>query len=494
MQLTHVFRKLLTLGAAVILFAVPLDFVFQQLVTYPSEWVDVGNATIPRSVNYDTLGGMFLQDGALRINGVRSMLSSVEPIWLGLNSTRGGTLPELKAICPTSNCTWEPFETLSVCSKCADISSTLLWNCDTGPADWVSNTTLWAEAYPNVTSCGYYLNPDGNSRVFLSGHVINEDGSQGEALSTRFFSLIDTNPLARTPVFNNGSLMFQDIQNPIADFFVSGTPQGDIGVYKNTTPVVNECNLHWCVKNLDTAYYWGKRNENTTNEYLLDSGYSYAWKKFDMGGVQVPRFDANFSLSLPPRLHPDLSDNTFRVLNITMVETVLTFDEFLPSYVTTMNSTSIPKYRWLNAGQFFGLPPTVVDMPADSNPWLPPNNITQQIELIADTMTTVIRSTPNNTNQLQMVQGTAWDQRTFIHIRWGWAVWPILLLSLALVFLIATVSKSSKEESNVRIWKNSILAVLFNGLEEEVQKSIGSNPRLGEIMDKSRELDVVMMK
>lgn len=480
----------MTLGAAVILFAVPLDFVFQQLVTYPSQWVVVGNATVPRSVNYDTLAGIFYREGMRRTNPVNSMITAIEPIWLGLNSTRGGTLPELKGSCPTSNCTWEPFESLSACSQCIDISSTLLWDCDTGPAEWVSNATLGGDAYPNVTSCGYSIDPDGKSRIFLSGYVLNDDGTLGEALSTRLFSLVNPDPSLRTPIFNNGSLNFQHIPNPIADFFVAGTSQGETGVYKNVTPVVHECNVHWCVKSLQTAYYWGHPQENTTNIMQLESNRDYPWKNFNQSGILVPKYTTNFSLTLPSRPQPDLANNTFNVINQTMLETILAFDEILPSYVTTENSTSTPKFRWLNAGQMFGGPATVVDMPADSNPWLPPNNITQQLELIVDTMTTVMRNTPNTTNQLQLVQGIAWDQKTFIHIRWGWAVWPILLLALSLIFLIATVSKSSKEESVVRVWKNSILAVLVNGLGEDLQKNIGSNPRMGEIRDKSRGMNV----
>lgn len=169
-----------------------------------------------------------------------------------------------------------------------------------------------------------------------------------------------------------------------------------------------------------------------------------------------------------------------------MVETILAMDNILPAYVTTKTSAGSPTLRWLNSGQFYTNIPQVIDMPADSNPWLPPNNITDTIAQLAETMTIVMRNTPDITNQLQMVQGTAWEQRTFVHVRWGWAVWPILLLALSLVFLISTVAKSSKEENVVRIWKNSIIAVLFNGLGEDVQNSVGPNARLSEARSKAR--------
>ncbi|KAE9981079.1 hypothetical protein EG328_011876 [Venturia inaequalis] len=481
---------LLALGAAVIMFAVPLDFVFQQTISYPVRWVQADNAFVPRSVAYDSLGGVFFKNNTRRLGPINSMIATLEPLWMGLNSSRGGTLPQLKGTCPTGNCTWEPFETLAVCSKCVDLSQELQWECATEPSEWVSNATYAGRPYPNVTSCGFSLKPDGKTRVFLSGYVVGADGSKGEALSTRFFPLVDSAPLSRAASFN-GSVHFRDILNPISDFFVSGTPQGEIGAWGNATPTVLECNLHWCVKTVNTTHSWGRLNETTTRTVELDSpktGVGSAWIKFDMAGVMTPRWIANFSLTLPPRQQEDLRNNSFSVINQTMVETILAMDQFLPSYVTTKDTGSTPYYRWLNGGQFFGETPLVVDLPVITNPWLPPNNITAQVEQIADTMTVVLRNAANSTSEFQWVRGTAWNEQTFIHIRWAWAIWPILLLALSLVFLIMTVAKSSREENVVRIWKNSAIAILFNGPGEEVKKSVEANARLGKARAKARTL------
>jgi hypothetical protein len=489
--LTVLNRTLLALGAAITMFAAPLSFFFQQIVSYPSHWVAVNNASVPRSVIYDTDVGIFFVNGSRRIGPARPMIAALEPLFVGVNSSKGGTSPELKGICPTSKCTWKPFNTLAVCSRCTDLSDELLWGCSTGPTEWVSSATYSAifsgRPNPNTTSCGYYLSPDGKSQVLLSGYTINADGSHGEALSTRFYPLIDTNPSSRAPIFN-GSLKFQDIRNPIADFIVSGTPEGQIGAYKNAKPVVSECNLHWCVKTTQTEYWLGHPLETTTKTFLLDSPEGYPWKKFNVSGVAIPRWVANFSLSLSPEPQQDFLDNTFSVVNQTTVETILAWDQMLPSYVTSMNATSNPNLRWLNGGQFFGTPPQVIDMPSISNPWLPPNNITAQMELMADTMTTVMRNTPNVTNQLQMIQGMAWEQRTFVEIRWPWAVWPAGVLTMSLIFLMATISRSAEEENVVRVWKNSIIAVLFNGLDQDVRQIVGPNARLSEAREKARAL------
>jgi hypothetical protein len=484
-------RTLLSLGAAITMFAAPLSFFFQQIVTYPNLWVNVGNASVPRSVSYDTLTGVFFVNGSRRLGPARPMVAAIEPAFLGVNSSKGGTLPELRGSCPTSKCTWEPFNTLAVCSRCADLSNELLWGCSTGPTEWVSKATYQAtfsgRPNPNITSCGYYLSPDGNSRILFSGYSVNVDGSQGESLSTRFYPLIDTNPSSRRSIFN-GSLKFQDIRNPIADFIVSGTPDGQFGAYANARPAVSECNIHWCIKTIQTVYWLGHARETTIKTTQLDSPEGFPWKKFNVSGVEIPRWNANFSLTIAPPSQLGLQDDTFSVINQTMVETILAWDQLLPSYVTSNDATSNPTLRWLNGGQFFGTLPQVIDMPADINPWLPPNNITAQMEQMADTMTTVMRNTPNDTNQLQLVQGMAWDERTFVKIRWGWAVWPVMLLLMGLIFLMATILRSSKEENIVRVWKNSIIALLFNGLDQEVQQLVGPNARLGEAREKAREL------
>jgi hypothetical protein len=403
------------------------------------------------------------------------MVAASEPIFLG-----NGTVPDLTYNCPTSNCTWEPFETLGACSRCADLSKELLYGCYRAPAEWLSNATYAGRPYSNVTACGYYLSPDGKSRVFLSGYTVETDQKPGEALGSRIFPLVDANPSSRQPIFN-GTLSFMDIKNPIIDFLVSGTPNGPAGAYLNSTPTVHECVLYWCVKSVRSVSQQGRIYENTTNAVQLESPDGYPWEFFTVQGFQIPKYQANFSLTL--------QNNHFSVDNQTTTQTLLALDEIAPSYLTAADISSEANYRWLNGGASFSSSPQMLPMPQDTFPWLPPNNVSAHMEKLATVMTTVMRNTPNS-NALRIVYGTAWEERTSVSIRWLWVIFPFSLLIMSLVLLMATVAKSSNEEEQVGIWKNSMNAVLFNGLGDDVQKSVGPNCRTGEANAQARKLMV----
>jgi hypothetical protein len=441
-------------------------------------------------LTYTTPDGISFVNGTISISPGRDFTTFAEPLFFG-----NGTVPALKANCPTSNCTWDPFETLGVCSACEDISQDMQFGCITAPADWLSNVTLADTTYPIVTACGYSFFPSTDDPpLFMSGYILNEDGSPGEALSTRIFPLTSADPFSRVPVFG-GSLHFKDIHNPITDLLISGTPEGGPGAYRNLTPTAHECVLYWCVKTVESAFYWGTHYENTTKTVQLSTSEEYPWlvTNNSAGDVHILYLD-DFSLTLPPGDRPELHNNTFGLSNLTALQAAYLFDEIGPSYVTTDNETSIPQYRWLNGGQFFFGFPTVVPMPTISNPWLPSNNnLTAHMEMLAEVMTAVIRNTVDDSNQLQLVNGTAWAMRTAVKVSWEWMILPLLLLAFSLVFLFSTIVKSSREEGQVGIWKTSIIAVLFNGLGDEVQRSFGPNCRMGEAREKARELRVKLL-
>jgi hypothetical protein len=75
-----------------------------------------------------------------------------------------------------------------------------------------------------------------------------------------------------------------------------------------------------------------------------------------------------------------------------------------------------------------------------------------------------------------------------IKIHWVWISLPIILLIFSLMFLIATAVKSTREEDQIGIFKTSALAILVNGLGEDVQKQFGGNSRMG--ITRSRAKDV----
>jgi hypothetical protein len=165
-------------------------------------------------------------------------------------------------------------------------------------------------------------------------------------------------------------------------------------------------------------------------------------------------------------------------------------DDFAPLVVTLEKASSKAnlKYEWVERnGQR--------TVPLEDNPWLAGGleDLTGHVQMMAEIITTVIRSKGGNKADIEIVKGTSWDTRVHIYIRWPYMVLPLVLLGFTLVFLIATVIKSTREEDQVRIYKTSSLATLFNGVGDDVQRSFGPNCRMGQARARARELSVKLV-
>jgi len=61
----------------------------------------------------------------------------------------------------------------------------------------------------------------------------------------------------------------------------------------------------------------------------------------------------------------------------------------------------------------------------------------------------------------------------------------------SLMFLIATVIRSTQEREKIGIFKTSALAILFNGLGDDVQARVGGGGnRLGDARSRARDMKV----
>jgi hypothetical protein len=480
------------MGALVVILSLPLDIFFQQIVTYPQGFLHASDmvGTISQALVYSVVDGLHAtRNSSQQIGTSFDMIIQAEPFFHGT-----GSIPKLNGDCPTNNCTWAPYNTLAVCSQCSILFKVMQWECATAPADWLSTVALSDSSYPNVTACGYWFKNEGTSTL-MSGYVMNANRSRGEALSTRLFGLTDPNPFLRQPIFG-GTLQLANIHSPIVDVLVAGTPDDVTGVYANKTPTLTECALYWCVNTVQSSNYSGLYSENITNSVQLEvSNETWPWHAFGETGQAHNQYLANFSLNLPSRKQPDPHENTFRVENITMLTTILMMDEILPAYVTAPNdlADSESSLRWLNGGQFYSELPQSIPMAAKDNPWLPPNNISKHMENLAKAMSVVVRNSQASGDKIQLAKGTVWKQDTLVQIRWAWISLPLAVLTLSLMFLVGTVVKSSREREELGIWKTSVIAVLFNGLGDEVQQSVPPNCLMGEAREKARQLKVKLV-
>lgn len=100
------------------------------------------------------------------------------------------------------------------------------------------------------------------------------------------------------------------------------------------------------------------------------------------------------------------------------------------------------------------------------------NEFTSQI---AASISAQARMSPRRDWKSAFVYGRANRTETCIHVRWGWIAYPAGLLMSTVVFLILTMLNTHKRkdrrfEFDRGAWKSSSLAVLFAGLDQNVQR------------------------
>jgi hypothetical protein len=152
-------KSLAALGALLTVLLLAIDTFFQQVTNLPERWTPRGEGLIPRAVRYQpevvyayqsNWGDLPVAQPNLDLKG------ALTPLFYDQNGTEysrrhNGTQSDLPLSCPTSICKWEPYQTLGVCSACADITSLLKYACLPMRMDWIRSATgpSTENTYPN---------------------------------------------------------------------------------------------------------------------------------------------------------------------------------------------------------------------------------------------------------------------------------------------------------------------------------------------------------
>jgi hypothetical protein len=462
-----------------------MDLFFQQIINYPSIAIldSSANATISRAIVYDPLAGRYWINGSAKNPPDQATETFASPFWQG-----EGITPGVEFNCPTGNCTYDPFLTLAVDYQCKELPNLFKYGCLSTSAEWMTTLDYFQVnmnglPMPNVSSCGWYMDVPTQGKQLMSGYEVKPDGSIGQVLSTRFFPWMD---LATNVQYWNGSYGFKDVSLPIMDFIVAATPDGFDGVLKNNTPIAHECEVHWVVKKLQANVTAGILTEETLETLQFETGLESPWD-LEEGNS----FIVNYNMTLPDPHSFTEGKSTFGLDNVTAYKVFQLWTELVPStFVLSSPKKPIeggPVFKW-----FWPVsPPRLLDA-LPHNAWEPPNNVTDHMAKALAGMNQVIRRNPvSRRGRHDVAVGKAYKYVVLVQIRWKWLSLPLILLVFSLIFLIATVVRSTKDQDNIGIFKTSALAILFNGLGEDVQERVGSgNNRMGLTRERARDMKV----
>ncbi|RYO72081.1 hypothetical protein AA0113_g1648 [Alternaria arborescens] len=474
-------RSLAALGALLIVLLLAIDTFFQQVVTYPDQWtLQKSSSSIPIVKKYRPPylkyyvkaeeQGTFDEISA-PIVGKYFYGNGTEPTQLGR-----GIRPEIPLSCPSSSCVWPEYDTLATCSSCVEVSQSLdiTFACLDTTVDWTASWDgpLLNVTFPNGTVCGHFLNISSSTPILLSGYVLQENGTTkttGEALLMRTVPLSDF--WTRDPYYGSGSVFFKDIRYPIYDGLIASAAGGLDSVFRHEPPVVHECVLSWCVQRMRSSYEWGIYSETILSTHLNLKTEPTPWPwivtkmKTGTDFVYAPNITLEVPAPTPPGSTTPGANITYSIWNETAFKVNAIWDDFFPAYYTTNDSTQQPVLRFRNYE--FGPSTRFLDF----NPWLAPNNVTHHMERLASAMTNVMRS---NRDSNEMIPGRAYNMEKFIYINWLWLIFPILLLVLSLVFLVATIVKTSKD-TDTGIWKTSAMPALIYSLPKDLQQGLATS-------------------
>jgi hypothetical protein len=253
-------------------------------------------------------------------------------------------------------------------------------------------------------------------------------------------------------------------------------------VFRNETPVAQECVLSWCVKTMKSSYYWANYKEEVTSTFVNATPGPYPFIISSRGSQNT--FVVNYFENVT--IQPPFAEEgapTYGVSSETALGFVRAFSTIFPSLTTT--GMGFPTRSLLRLPQYEEQ--RVRDL--EFNPWLPPNNVTLHMERLAIAWTNSIRSSTSRS----MISGMAFNRENYVAVRWIWLTLPLSLLFLTFVFLAATVMKASWESERVGIWKTSAIATLLYGLPDDMQKKITMSASTGTPRAKAKDLQVKML-
>lgn len=158
------------------------------------------------------------------------------------------------------------------------------------------------------------------------------------------------------------------------------------------------------------------------------------------------------------------SGHEYTLSNETHSNILTIFDDIFPSTYTVTNSTDMNDaimriMQYKTSGARFRIP--------TYNPFLY-NNITTHFNRLATDFTNIVRSSKSSN---EMVQGPAFDMVSVVEVRWQWLSLPLSLLGFTLIFMIATILRSSLQQ-DVGVWKTSAIATLLYGLPDDVRQKV----------------------
>lgn len=405
------FWHLASIGSIVTLLSLASDAFIQQSVSYPLRNI-AQNATIP-SIPY---AQSFVQYEDLP-HGTPYM---PEPLLAGIydgvfseNLTHSAS--SITTQCPTGNCTFPPYASLAVCSRCNNVTSLLNYTYDANVEDGMTLGATYNYALPNGLSL--FSSESSVAYVNITGAMWPNSDTLDAFQSSGTISNISV---------------------------ITGSPNATAVV---VSPVALDCVLFLCAKSYNSGDYLGTFNETVTDVFDQPE-----WTF--QGNTNLSA--ETYAFTIPSTHLPSIvnQDRTFQVNPLMITPVQAAFRNTLQGLASQGDNGQMVFTTDIAQGIYFMIA----------------NNVS--MASIIDNIATALSNRIRTVSSHQMA-GTAFALEVYIQVQWLWLLWPALMMLLAIIFLLLTVCQSNS--SDVPYWRSSALAVMQHGVSTDALEEIGSN-------------------
>ena len=349
--------------------------------------------------------------------------------------------------CASGNCTWPPYESLAICSRCADVSD-LIMTTQSGKEVPECNNSSCVWTLPNA------LTLDGNATIAPNrgSSVLVDIGD--------FFNASGTLPSMRLSTVGYSLLNFSLLVLP-----------KDQSSYPGAR--ASECSLYWCINT------YSAESRNTIFTETLQNSWFNPSPRFETSDFVRTGSESTYNITPPTGSAKDKSN--IKLIDADAPDALpIAPDGFY--LVNQEDSGSVGS----NAGWLGDL---LTGDVSDNDRRLASsidilgemaNNrsrIAYVFERLANELSIALRierrysinsDLPGDEGTGEAL-GVTYTNQTIVKVRWAWLALPAALLSMSWILLASTMFTTMR--SNLQVWKSNPLALMFHSTLKEHQSA-----------------------
>jgi hypothetical protein len=309
----------------------------------------------------------------------------------------------------------------------------------TNLTDHIKRQAIAPEYFDGGGPSNFYL-PNGSN--LTTQETLNSDGLTYMNVSTTARMYSQTYRTVDDFTSNNMSIAYSDRGSLVID--IIALRLRGLSNYDDNITVAHECMLQYCVKTISAVQRNGELVETEHDSWTNNSG----------------------------------QERIFRVGHAAQVQ----MTSWLSSQLSGTASRQPP-----NAGKFFGGDQIQgIDAAFDQDE----NGLQQAMANVANAMTTALRMSSSD-----MAQGVGFVSETYISIQWAWLTLPLLLYVTVIGFVVAVAWRCGHAgDAKVNVWKNSLVAALYHGLDDELLAKAGYPDEQEPIDEAAKNLKVKLTR